>query len=172
MATRDSALLRQMDDYTLDGKYHEATDVDCRLVAAHPDRAAHITTHVMTTAAPYLHVSAHPPLLPSGEFRNVNYDHTILGIRAGLRLQPWLSERDRNLEDQDPLVQGSVDERFQRMLAAIVDGDNVLSYRLFLGLAGEPELRARLRNEVLFAAIIDQQEFNSFRRVRHIGQVL
>jgi hypothetical protein len=218
MATSDFALLRQMDDYTLDGKYHEATDVYCRLLAAHPDSAAQITTHVMTTAAPYLHVPAHHRLLPSGEFRNVNYDHTILGIRAGLRLQPWLSERERYLtlaqamyyvpqgldvwaqlecgfpghyareqekcaedvlqankrlhchfEDQDPLVQGSVDERFQRMLAAIVDGDKVTSYRLFLGLAGEPEQRARLRNEVLFAAIIDQQEFNSFRRVRHIG---
>jgi hypothetical protein len=62
-----------------------------------------------------------------------------------------------------------VDERFQRMFAAIVDGDKVTSYRLFLGLAAQPELRERLRNEVLFAAIIDQQEFNSFRKVRHIG---
>ena len=218
MATSDLALLQQMDDYTLDGKYHEATDVYCRLIAAHPENAARITTHVMTTAAPYLHVPAHHRLLPNGEFRNVNYDHTILGIRAGLRLQPWLSDREKYLtltqamyyvpqgldvwaqlecgfpghyareqekcpedvlqankrlhchfEDQEPLVQGSVDERFHRMLAAIVDGDKVTSYRLFLGLAGEPELRARLRNEVLFAAIIDQQEFNSFRRVRHIG---
>jgi hypothetical protein len=45
MATSDSALLQQMDDYTVDGKYHEATDVYCRLVAAHPDSATHITTH-------------------------------------------------------------------------------------------------------------------------------
>jgi len=28
MATSDSALLQEMDNYTLDGKYHEATDDD------------------------------------------------------------------------------------------------------------------------------------------------
>ena len=87
MAASDTALLRQMDDYILDGKYHEATDAYCRLVAADPDDARRaVTTHVMTTAAPYLHVPAHHKLLPNGEFRNVNYDHTILGIRAGMRL--------------------------------------------------------------------------------------
>jgi hypothetical protein len=218
MATTDTALLRQMDDYILDGKYHEATDAYCRLVAADPAAAARVTTHVMATAAPYLHVPAHHKVLPNGEFRNVNYDHTILGIRAGMRLMPWLSERERYLtlaqaiwyvpqgldvwaqlecgfpghyareqekcaeevlqsnkqlhrhfEDLAPLSEGSIDERFQRMFHAIVDGDKVTAYRLFLGLAAQPELRDRVRNEVLFAAIIDQQEFNSFRRVRHIG---
>ncbi len=218
MTGSDTSMIRQMDDYILDGKYREATDAYCRIVAARPDEASRITTHVIDTAAPYLHVPAHHKLLPNGEFRNVNYDHTILGIRAGLRLMPWLSERERYLtlaqavyyvpqgldvwaqlecgfpghyareqekcaeevlqtnkrlhcyfEDQEPLVQGSVDERFQRMFAAIVDGDKVASYRLFLGLAAQPELRARVGNEILFAAIIDQQEFNSFRKVRHIG---
>ena len=218
MTGPDRALLQQMDDYILDGKHRDATDVYCRLVAARPEDAARITTHVMATAAPYLHVPSHQKLLPNGEFRNVNYDHTILGIRAGLRLMPWLSEREKYLtlaqamyyvpqgldvwaqlecgfpghyareqekcaeevlqankrlhchfEDQAPLVEGAVDERFQRLFAAIVDGDKVTAYRLFLGLAAQPELRGRLRNEILFAAIIDQQEFNSFRKVRHIG---
>ena len=218
MAISSSILLQQMDDYILDGKYREATDTYCQLVAAKPDEAAPITTHAMTTAAPYLHVPAHHKLLANGEFRNVNYDHTMLGIRAGMRLMPWLSERERYLtlvqamwyvpqgldvwaqlecgfpghyareqekcaeevlqtnkrlhrhfEDHPPLRDGSVDERFQAMFHALVDGDKVRAYRLFLGLASEPELRARLRSEVLFAAIIDQQEFNSFRRVRHIG---
>lgn len=218
LTVREAVLRQQMDEYILDGKHREATDVYCRLVAATPADAARITTHAIATAAPYLHVPAHHKLLPTGEFRNVNYDHTILGIRAGMRIMPWLSEREKYLtlaqamyyvpqgldvwaqlecgfpghyareqeqcpedvlqankslhchfEDQEPLVQGSVDERFQRMFAAIVDGDKVTSYRLFLGLAGERELRARLCNEVLFAAIIDQQEFNSFRKVRHIG---
>jgi hypothetical protein len=218
MADTGTALVRQMDDYILDGKYREATDAYCRLVAANPAETAQFTTHVMATAAPYLHVPAHHKLLPNGEFRNVNYDHTILGIRAGMRLMPWLSGRERYLtlaqavwyvpqgldvwaqlecgfpghyareqekcaeevlqsnkqlhrhfEDRAPLVEGSVDERFRRMLQAIVDGDKVTTYRLFLGLAAQPELRDRVRNEVLFAAIIDQQEFNSFRRVRHIG---
>ena len=36
MAASDAALLQQMDDYILDGKYHEATDAYCRLVAAAP----------------------------------------------------------------------------------------------------------------------------------------
>ena len=218
MATSQSALLQQMDDYVLDGKYREATDTYCQLVAARPEEAGRITTHAMATAAPYLHVPAHHKLLASGEFRNVNYDHTVLGIRAGMRLMPWLSERERYLalvqamwyvpqgldvwaqlecgfpghyareqercaedvlqtnkqlhrhfEDQEPLCAGSVDDRFQAMLHALVDGDKVTAYRFFLGLGAEPSLRERLRNEVLFAAIIDQQEFNSFRRVRHIG---
>jgi hypothetical protein len=218
MATTETALLQQMDDYILDGKYREATDAYCRLVAADPAAAARVTTHVMATAAPYLHVPAHHKLLPNGEFRNVNYDHTILGIRAGMRLMPWLSPRERYLtlaqavwyvpqgldvwaqlecgfpghyareqekcaeevlqsnkqlhrhfEDLAPLAEGSVDERFAWMHHAIVDGDKATAYRLFLGLAAQPELRDRVRNEVLFAAIIDQQEFNSFRRVRHIG---
>jgi hypothetical protein len=218
MATSETALLRQMDDYILDGKYREATDAYCRMVAADPAAAARVTTHVMATAAPYLHVPAHHKLLPNGEFRNVNYDHTILGVRAGMRLMPWLSERERYLtlaqavwyvpqgldvwaqlecgfpghyareqekcaeevlqsskqlhrhfEDAGPLVEGSVDDRFRRMLQALVDGDKVTAYRLFLGLAAQPELRDRVRNEILFAAIIDQQEYNSFRRVRHIG---
>ena len=97
MAASDTALLQQMDDYILDGKHREATDAYCQLVAAHPENAAALTTHVITTAAPYLHVPAHHKLLPNGEFRNVNYDHTILGIRAGMRLMPWLSERERYL---------------------------------------------------------------------------
>jgi len=218
MGGTDTTQLRAIDDYVLDGKYREAADAYCRLVAADPTRAAQVTSHVMTTAAPYLHVPAHHKLLPNGEFRNVNYDHTILGIRAGMRLMPWLSEREqyltlaqaiwyvpqgldvwaqlecgfpghyareqekcaeevlqsnktlhRHFEDRAPLVEGAVDERFQRMFHAIADGDKVTAYRLFLGLAAQPELRDRVRNELLFAAIIDQQEFNSFRRVRHIG---
>ena len=95
--TTDTALMRQMDDAILDGKYRETTDAYCRLVAANPAGAAQITTHVIATAAPYLHVPAHHKLLPNGEFRNVNYDHTILGIRAGMRLMPWLSEREKYL---------------------------------------------------------------------------
>ncbi len=218
MAMSDTTLLQQMDDYILDGKYREATDAYCQLVAGSPGQAARVTTHVMETAAPYLHVPAHHKLLPNGEFRNVNYDHTILGIRAGMRLMPWLSEREkyltlaqaiwyvpqgldgwaqlecgfpghyareqercaeevlqrdkqlhRHFEDRAPILEGSVDDRFPRMLHAIVEGDKATAYGLFLGLAAAPELRDRLRNEILFAAIIDQQEFNSFRRVRHIG---
>lgn len=215
MAGADTTLLGQMDDYILDGKFREATDVFCQLATAGhsvPD----LVVRVMDTASPYLHVPAHQKLLPNGEFRNVNYDHTILGIRAGMKLIPYLSEAEKYLtvvqavnyvpqgldvwsqlecgfpghysreqerceedeightlhcyfEDQDPLVTGSVEDRFQHMLHAIVHGDKVTSYRLFLGLAADEELRDRLRNTLLFASIIDQQEYNSFRKVRHIG---
>ena len=215
MATTDTALLGQMDDYILDGKYHEATDTFCRLATSGLDIPA-LVTHAMNTASPYLHVPAHQMVLPNGEFRNVNYDHTILGIRAGMRLMPYLSDQEKHLtvtqavyyipqgldvwaqldcgfpghysreqercpeddighelhchfEDQTPLRKGSVETRFQRMHHAIVHGDKITSYRLFLGLAEQPELRQRLQDALLFAAIIDQQEFNSFRKVRHIG---
>ena len=209
------ATLALLDQQVLAGEFHQATDTFCRLAVAGravPD----LTHHVMATAAPYLHVPSHEKLLANGEFRNVNYDHTILGIRAGMRLSPWLSEVEKNLgivqgiyyvpqgldvwaqlecgfpghyareqekcaenemghelhrhfEDREPLVDGTVEERFERLFRALTLGDKDTSYRLFLGLAAEPSLRDRLRDTLLFASIIDQQEYNSFRRVRHIG---
>ncbi len=215
MPGTETALIEQMDDYILDGKFHEATDTFCRLAKSGYEISA-LMTHAMRTAAPYLHVPSHQKLLPNGEFRNVNYDHTVLGFRTGLRLMPYLSESEKYLtmvqamyyvpqgldvwaqlecgfpghyareqeqcaedqmghelhchfEDQEALLEGSVDERFARMFDAIVHGDKVTGYRLFLGLAAEPALRSRLCDTMLMAAIIDQQEFNSFRKVRHIG---
>ena len=215
MTASERALLSQMDDYTLDGKFHEATEAFCRLAAGGHD-VRQLVTHIMSTAAPYLHVPAHEKLLPNGEFRNVNYDHTSLGIRAGMRLAPYLAPAEQHLplvqgiyyvpqgldvwaqlecgfpghyareqekcaeeqighelqchfEDREPLLHGSVEDRFQRMFHALTRGDKDTSYRLFLGLAPEPEHRARLQDTLLFAAIIDQQEYNSFRKGRHIG---
>lgn len=215
MAATDNTMLGQMDDYILDGKFHEATDMFCRL-AVDGQPIQNLITHAMRTASPYLHVPAHEKLLPNGEFRNVNYDHTILGVRAGMRLMPYLSPREKNLtvvqamyyipqgldvwaqlecgfpghyareqerceeeqigrelhcyfEDQEPLLSGSVEDRFQHMFHALTQGDKATSYRLFLGLAQQPELRQRLQDTLLFASIIDQQEYNSFRKVRHIG---
>ncbi|MDP6108873.1 MAG: hypothetical protein QGF71_02210, partial [Rhodospirillales bacterium] len=207
--------LEQMDALILDGKFHEATENFCRL-ARDGHSIQDLALHAMSTAAPYLHVPAHEKLLDTGEFRNVNYDHTMLGIRAGMHLSPWLSDVEKDLGivqgmyyipqgldiwsqlecgfpghyareqeqcaeedirhelhrhfgDQEPLVEGSVDERFDAMFHALTQGDKVTSYRIFLGLAAEPEQRCRLQDAVLFASIIDQQEYNSFRRVRHIG---
>jgi hypothetical protein len=215
VATTGRMELGQLDDYVLDGKFHDATEAFCRLVAG-GHGIGDLVTRVITTAAPYLHVPAHEKLLPNGEFRNVNYDHTILGIRAGMRLAPYLSPKERHLPlvqgiyyvpqgldvwaqlecgfpghyareqercpeetighqltchfaDQEPLLEGSIEERFQRMFHALTRGDKVTSYRIFLGLAARPELRRRLQDTLLFAAVIDQQEYNSFRRVRHIG---
>ena len=207
--------LARLDALILDGKFHEATEAFCQLASA-GHAIDDLTLHVLGTASPYLQVPAHEKLLDNGEFRNVNYDHAMLGVRAGMRLSPWLSTVEKNLgivqgmyyipqgldvwaqlecgfpghyareqekcaeedlghelachfEDRDPLIEGTVDERFDRMFQALTQGDKVTSYRLFLGLADEPEHRERLRDTMLFAAIIDQQEYNSFRRVRHIG---
>ncbi|MBT3781261.1 MAG: hypothetical protein HOE05_16255 [Rhodospirillaceae bacterium] len=207
--------LAQLDALILDGKFHEATENFCQL-ARDGHAIQDLALHAMSTAAPYLHVPAHEKLLDTGEFRNVNYDHTMLGIRAGMHLSPWLSDIEKDLgivqgmyyipqgldiwsqlecgfpghyareqeqcaeadighqlhrrfEDQEPLVEGSVDARFDAMFHALTQGDKVTSYRIFLGLAAEPEHRHRLQDAVLFASIIDQQEYNSFRRVRHIG---
>jgi hypothetical protein len=215
MATTERTLLGQLDDYVLDGKHHEATELFCRLATDGGD-IRDLVTHVMTTAAPYLHVPAHEKLLPTGEYRNVNYDHTILGLRAGMRLAPYLPANEQHLAtvqgvyyvpqgldvwaqiecgfpghyareqercpddqtghtltchfaDREPLVDGSVEDRFRRMFLALTQGDKVTSYRIFLGLAQHPELRRRLEETLLFAAIIDQQEYNSLRKVRHIG---
>ncbi len=215
MATGERALLGQLDDYILDGKHQDATETFCRLATSGHD-VGDLVARVMTAASPYLHVPAHEKLLPSGEFRNVNYDHTLLGIRAGMRLGPWLSTREQHLplvqgiyyvpqgldvwaqlecgfpghyareqercaedqvghelhcwfEDQEPLLEGSIEDRFQLMFHALTRGDKLTSYRVFLGLAARPDVRRRLEDTLLFAAIIDQQEYNSFRKVRHIG---
>lgn len=204
-----------MDSLILEGKFHEATEAFCQL-ASNGHEVRELALHALTTASPYLQVPAHEKLLDNGEFRNVNYDHAMLGIRAGMRLSPWLSDAEKHLgivqgmyyipqglnvwaqlecgfpghyareqekcaeedlgrvlechfTDHEPLIEGSIDERFDRMFRALTQGDKTTSYKLFLGLAAEPEYRERLRDTVLFASIIDQQEYNSFRRVRHIG---
>ena len=207
--------LAQMDKLILDGKFHEATEAFCQLARA-GHKIPDLALHAMSTAAPYLQVPAHEKLLENGEFRNVNYDHTILGLRAGMTLSPWFSDKERNLgivqgvfyvpqgldvwaqlecgfpghyareqekcaedemghelhchfADRRPIKKGSVDARFDAMFHALTEGDKSTSYGLFLGLAENPKHRERLRNTLLFASIIDQQEYNSFRRVRHIG---
>jgi len=63
-----------------------------------------------------------------------------------------------HFEDQRPITDGSIDERLHTMINAIMDGDRVHSYSLFLGLAAEPEARHRLREAILFAGIIDIQD--------------
>jgi len=88
--------LEQMDSCILEGKFHEATDSFCQLARAGLGMKD-LVLRVMTTAAPYLHVPSHEKLLPNGEFCNVNYDHTILGLRAGMRVSPWLSDEEKNL---------------------------------------------------------------------------
>ncbi len=63
-----------------------------------------------------------------------------------------------HFQDQRPIAGGSVEERLHQMIEAVMEGDRVQSYGLFLGLAAEPEARERLKEAVLFAGIIDIQE--------------
>ena len=62
MCASERVLLSQMDDYTLDGKFHEATEAFCRLAAGGHD-VRQLVTHIMSTSAPYLHVRAHEKLV-------------------------------------------------------------------------------------------------------------
>lgn len=61
-------------------------------------------------------------------------------------------------EDQDPIENGSVEERLKRMSWAISEGERDEGYRLFLGLAKDPANRERLKDAILFAGIIDLQD--------------
>ncbi|MDP8924875.1 MAG: hypothetical protein M3O34_18645 [Chloroflexota bacterium] len=63
-----------------------------------------------------------------------------------------------HFEDHEPIREGSVDDRFARLLDAIAEGDRVQSYGLFLGLAEDPANRERLKERILFAGIIDLQD--------------
>jgi hypothetical protein len=94
MMASERAVLSQMDDYTLDGKFHEATEAFCRLAAGGHD-VRRLVTHIMATAAPYLHVPAHEKLLPNGEFRNARsiieeYTHnTSSERRKNVLFEAW-----------------------------------------------------------------------------------
>ncbi|MER3421514.1 MAG: hypothetical protein C4290_13765 [Chloroflexota bacterium] len=78
-----------------------------------------------------------------------------------------------HFEDHPPLRHGSVEERLARMWWAILTGERVEGYRLFLGLAEEPEpaVRTRLKDTILMAGIIDLQETiiqrGSFQNIGH-----
>jgi hypothetical protein len=61
-------------------------------------------------------------------------------------------------EDHAPIEGGSVDDRLARMNWAIAEGNKAEAYGLFLGLAKDPAHRARLKDAILFAGIIDLQD--------------
>ena len=61
-------------------------------------------------------------------------------------------------QDQQPIEDGSVDDRLLRMNWAIAEGHKAEAYGLFLGLAKHPAHRQRLKDAILFAGIIDLQD--------------
>jgi hypothetical protein len=72
-------------------------------------------------------------------------------------------------EDREPLVDAGAEERLEGLFQAAVSGDRDRCYRLFLGLAAEPEHREALRREILFCSIADVQDTVHRRSVRSTG---
>src|SRR5262245_53224935 len=62
-----------------------------------------------------------------------------------------------HFEDHPPIRDGKPAERLARMQQAIMAGERVESYRLFLGLTEEPEMRTALKDALLMAGITDLQ---------------
>ena len=72
--------------------------------------------------------------------------------------------------DQDPITpEGTVEEQLHAHMIATISGDVRRSYGLFLGLAAQPELRARLRDQLLFLGLIDLQDTVVGRKARNTG---
>jgi hypothetical protein len=71
--------------------------------------------------------------------------------------------------DQEPLKEGTPEDRLQGMTGALLRGDRVEGYRLFLGLADEPGYQAKLEDAILMAGIFEMQETIFHRRTRSTG---
>ena len=63
-----------------------------------------------------------------------------------------------HFEDHEPLAPRSADEGFAHLVHAISEGDRATSYGVFLGLAQDPANHERLKEQALFAGIIDLQD--------------
>jgi hypothetical protein len=73
-------------------------------------------------------------------------------------------------EEQTPIVEpGSAEERLHAHMIATMSGDVRRSYGLFLGLAADPEIRPKLRDQLLFLGLIDLQDTTIGRKARNTG---
>jgi hypothetical protein len=73
-------------------------------------------------------------------------------------------------EDQEPIREkGSVQERLHAHMIATVSGDSRRSYGLFLGLAGDEEVRPLLADQLQFLGLIDLQDTVIGRKARNTG---
>lgn len=227
-----AASLPELREHIVTANYSQAADSFCRLIKdGHPVNA--LVREAIDATAPFVQAPSH--IMPKGDgtWRGVNYDHTILGWRASLRMMPAIGgagkllpvaqamwyvpqgldvwsqvqcdfpghyardqekcdTRDQNapsaerlqnagptgtnfvyggkfdrpswrmpsvhFEDHPPLLDGSVEERLARMQHTIWQGERVESYRLFIGLAQDPEARPKLKEAILLAGITDLQE--------------
>jgi hypothetical protein len=215
--TTAATSLAALREHIITANYPMATETFCALLKdGQPlDR---LVRETIETTAPFVQAPSHVMSKADGTSRGVNYDHTVLGWRASLRLMPALPEpanllpvaqaiwyvpqgldvwsqiqcdfpghyaRDQercddrehlppydppvsfdgpawqtprvHFEDHPPLLDGSPEERLERMRWAIMNGERVESYRLFLGLAEDPAMRDRLTDAILLAGISDIQ---------------
>ena len=73
------------------------------------------------------------------------------------------------IQDQAPITDGSVEGRLYEHMIATMSGDVRRSYGLFLGLAADETVRARLRDQMLFLGLIDLQDTVIGRKARNTG---
>jgi hypothetical protein len=72
--------------------------------------------------------------------------------------------------EETPIVEGgTVEERLHAHMIATMSGDVRRSYRLFLGLAEEEQIRPQLRDHLLFLGLIDLQDTVIGRKARNTG---
>src|SRR5262249_20055695 len=74
-----------------------------------------------------------------------------------------------NKEEAPITEEGSVAERLHSHMIATMSGDVRRSYGLFLGLAADPAVRPRLRDQMLFLGLIDLQDTVIGRKARNTG---
>ena len=73
-------------------------------------------------------------------------------------------------EDQKAIVEdGTIDERLHAYTIATMSGDSRRCHGLFLGLAADPAVRPRLRDQLLFLGLIDLQDTVAGRKARNTG---
>jgi hypothetical protein len=72
-------------------------------------------------------------------------------------------------QNQQPITEGSVEERLAEHMNATMSGDVKRSHALFLGLAADPTARARLKDQLLFLGLIDVQDTIIGRKARNTG---
>jgi len=215
--TPASVSLEAMREHIVTANYPAAADTFCALLTDGTPLATLVRATIDTTA-PFVQAPAHMMPKADGTMRGVNYDHTVLGWRASLKMMPALpgaaallpvvqaiwyvpqgldvwsqvqcdfpghyardqercDDRDHqppydppvkfdgpawstprvHFADVPPITAGSTPARLEEMRLAIMAGERETSYRLFLGLAAEPESRTALKDTILLAGITDLQ---------------
>ena len=73
-------------------------------------------------------------------------------------------------QDQDPIApEGTTEEKLHAHLIATMSGDVRNSYGLFLGLVGDPAMRALVCDQLQFLGLIDLQDTIAGRKARNTG---